>query len=233
MRTKITTAALWVAMAALGVWAVVGIVLAIRASSASPSSGVDHKAGTNVGNLAGDTTGPPWANTVTGIEGRPISDAGPADGQALVWNGTAWLPASVVGGAGNAAFGPLVVGAIDASAAVVATATLTPGSTGQVAVNAGMQLLNDAGCGSEGGVFVVAVVPHGTGYVAGSTRATTVTSAVNDFLGGCVAGSATSVDGLTHDGGAAYDFFVVLSENASFVLVPDGSTGGIYVREVP
>ena len=43
------------------------------------------------GDLAGSYPNP----TVVGLQGRPVSNVAPASNQALVWNGTHWVPASV------------------------------------------------------------------------------------------------------------------------------------------
>ncbi len=52
--------------------------------------------------LGGDLAGEHAGATVTGIQGRPVAPAAPADGQALVWTGGMWQPGS--GGGGGAAF---------------------------------------------------------------------------------------------------------------------------------
>ncbi len=51
--------------------------------------------------LAGDVSGPATALAVTQIQGRPISAAAPASGQALAWNSTSsrWEPQTISGGA--------------------------------------------------------------------------------------------------------------------------------------
>jgi hypothetical protein len=53
--------------------------------------------------LTGDVTtgtgGGSQAATVQGLDGNPVSAASPAVGEALVWNGTAWEPTAVGGGA--------------------------------------------------------------------------------------------------------------------------------------
>jgi hypothetical protein len=50
--------------------------------------------------LAGDVTGAVNANTVSGLQGRPLSASAPASGQMLGWNGSAWKPTTppVAGG---------------------------------------------------------------------------------------------------------------------------------------
>jgi hypothetical protein len=45
--------------------------------------------------IAGDVTGTLAATTVTAVQGRNVSNAAPSTGQALIWNGTAWAPATV------------------------------------------------------------------------------------------------------------------------------------------
>ncbi|MBA4058524.1 MAG: hypothetical protein C0490_27655, partial [Marivirga sp.] len=43
----------------------------------------------------GDVTGPVNTSTVGRIQGRDVSNAAPTTGDALIWNGTAWVPAAV------------------------------------------------------------------------------------------------------------------------------------------
>jgi hypothetical protein len=45
--------------------------------------------------LGGDATGPAAANTVERLQGRAISAAAPTNGQALIWNGSAWVPSTI------------------------------------------------------------------------------------------------------------------------------------------
>lgn len=45
----------------------------------------------------GDLSGTANAQTVIGLEGRPVSATAPSTGAALEWNGTAWAPASLSG----------------------------------------------------------------------------------------------------------------------------------------
>ena len=45
--------------------------------------------------LAGDVTGPAWANTLSAILGRAISLTAPMPGQAYVWNGASWAPSTL------------------------------------------------------------------------------------------------------------------------------------------
>ena len=58
---------------------------------------VTNAAGTSAGwvTSAGDVTGPPGTSTVARIQGRDISNAAPSTGDALIWNGTAWVPTTV------------------------------------------------------------------------------------------------------------------------------------------
>ena len=48
------------------------------------------------GSLNGDVTGAVGSNTVIRIQGRPIDSSAPSSGQALVWNGSAWTPTTIV-----------------------------------------------------------------------------------------------------------------------------------------
>lgn len=47
------------------------------------------------GDISGTSAGP---QTVTGLQGRPVSSSAPTTDQVLQWNGTAWAPATVSGG---------------------------------------------------------------------------------------------------------------------------------------
>jgi hypothetical protein len=51
--------------------------------------------------LGGDISGPATAISVTQLQGRPVSSAAPASGQALAWNATSsrWEPQTISGGA--------------------------------------------------------------------------------------------------------------------------------------
>jgi len=52
------------------------------------------------GSLAGDVTGTQGLTTVAGLQGKPVSGTSPGTGQALVYNGTQWAPATI-GGSGT------------------------------------------------------------------------------------------------------------------------------------
>ncbi len=54
-----------------------------------------------LGDTGGDVTGTVSQATVVGLQGRPVSDASPSLGQALVWDGTQWAPGTVSGGSGG------------------------------------------------------------------------------------------------------------------------------------
>ncbi len=43
--------------------------------------------------LAGDLSGSAAAPNVSGIQGRPVTNSSPANGQVLIWNGSSWGPA--------------------------------------------------------------------------------------------------------------------------------------------
>jgi hypothetical protein len=55
------------------------------------------------GSLGGDISGPATSASVTQIQGRPVSAAAPASGQALAWNAitSRWEPQTVAGGGGG------------------------------------------------------------------------------------------------------------------------------------
>ena len=48
-------------------------------------------------NVQGDLSGPLESPTVVGLQGRIVSNAAPSSGNALVWSGSQWAPASVSG----------------------------------------------------------------------------------------------------------------------------------------
>lgn len=70
----------------------------------TPSGGTSYTAGTgvtingsnviSVNNLIGDVTGAPNANTVTKIQGVPVTSSTPSNGQILKYNGGSWLLSS-------------------------------------------------------------------------------------------------------------------------------------------
>lgn len=47
--------------------------------------------------LAGDVIGPSGANTVVGLQTRPVNGTAPASGDVLQFNGSEWIPATVAG----------------------------------------------------------------------------------------------------------------------------------------
>jgi hypothetical protein len=55
--------------------------------------------------LAGDVTGAVTANTVGGLQGRPVSASAPGPGQVLGWNGSAWTPTTPAPAGGPAISG--------------------------------------------------------------------------------------------------------------------------------
>lgn len=82
-------------------------VLAIEAALGTTPYGLYSNVGSRLDNLENliaqtpiikintqDIGGTPNSPLVIGIQGRPVSDAGPAAGQILQWNGIAWIPAS-------------------------------------------------------------------------------------------------------------------------------------------
>jgi len=84
-------------------WTVQGNTLTVGAGTAnqvlsSNGSNVQWQA------LGGDINGAPGSVTVTGLEGRPVSNAAPASGQVLQWNASAnqWQPAA--GRTGNSSY---------------------------------------------------------------------------------------------------------------------------------
>src|SRR5262245_51458214 len=50
--------------------------------------------------LAGDVTGAVGTTTVARLQGRPMNNTAPTNGQQLTWNGTAWAPATLPESAG-------------------------------------------------------------------------------------------------------------------------------------
>jgi hypothetical protein len=63
--------------------------------------------------INGDLGGTPSSPLVIGLQGRPISSAQPAAGQALIWNGIVWAPANSISLAqdlGGTPAAPLVIG---------------------------------------------------------------------------------------------------------------------------
>jgi hypothetical protein len=63
----------------------------------TPGGGTGGGAITPVG---GDLAGNTASATVSGLQNRPLAATAPSSGQALVWNGSTWAPATVSGGGG-------------------------------------------------------------------------------------------------------------------------------------
>jgi len=61
-------------------------------NTGDPDPNDDLKSGSSV---AGDLNGTLPAPKVAGLQGRPVQDINPAMGQALIWNGSQWVPAQV------------------------------------------------------------------------------------------------------------------------------------------
>jgi len=66
-----------------------------------------------LGDLNGGTAGSP---VVTGIQTRPVSATAPTTGQALVWNGSTWLPTGIPSSPSGTGFATLTSGTYDATA---------------------------------------------------------------------------------------------------------------------
>jgi len=66
-----------------------------------------------LGDLNGGTAGSP---VVTGIQTRPVSATAPTTGQALVWNGSTWLPTGIPSSPSGTGFATLTAGTYDATA---------------------------------------------------------------------------------------------------------------------
>ena len=58
---------------------------------------------TQLPGASGDLSGTLTAATVTGIQNRVVANTAPSSGQALVWNGSQWAPATVSGSGGGGA----------------------------------------------------------------------------------------------------------------------------------
>jgi hypothetical protein len=56
-------------------------------------------------NTGGDASGDLGSITVTALRGRTVATTAPATGQALVWNGSQWLPQNLAGGGVPSVFG--------------------------------------------------------------------------------------------------------------------------------
>jgi len=66
-----------------------------------------------LGDLNGGTAGSP---VVTGLQTRPVSATAPTTGQALVWNGSTWLPTGIPSSPSGTGFATLTAGTYDATA---------------------------------------------------------------------------------------------------------------------
>ena len=81
--------------------------------------------------LAGDLGGSTSSPTVTSLHGRSLSSASPTTGQAIVWNGTSWIPGTVSAsglGAGSSTVTSTTTG--------TSTTTINTGSTSYPAFSA-------------------------------------------------------------------------------------------------
>lgn len=82
-------------------------ILAIEAALGTNPNGLYSNVGNRLTTLEGliantpiiqitqDLGGTPDSPLVIGIQGRPVADTGPSTGQALVWNGIAWVPTTL------------------------------------------------------------------------------------------------------------------------------------------
>lgn len=81
--------------------------------------------------LAGDVVGPTSGNTVTRIQGRPVSSTAPSLNQAMIWTGAAWGPANQSGGGGSSQYltgvssGPTATYTIGTAPVTITAATVT------------------------------------------------------------------------------------------------------------
>jgi|GEM_PF-792113 len=81
---------------------------------------------TTAATMGGDVTGTTAANTISKLQGNPVSAATPASGDFLEWNGTDWVPAP--GGSTSSAMGGDVTGTTTANTinAIQGNAVIAP-----------------------------------------------------------------------------------------------------------
>src|SRR5216684_8797395 len=113
------------------------------------------------GSLSGDISGPVNAVSVTQIQGRVVSSAAPASGQALAWNANTnrWEPQTVAGGGGG--------GASMASQLGDFAVTRTNGSTLTIGANCSAS----TPCDVRFGNLVYSVISAATATITGGTGA--------------------------------------------------------------
>jgi hypothetical protein len=92
--------------------------------------------------VGGDVTGTAGATVVTKLRGRAVSDSAPSTGQALVWDGTSWMPTDQSGGGGGG-------GAPTDAQYLVLSANATLTNERVLAVASGELTKTDGGAGSS------------------------------------------------------------------------------------
>lgn len=92
--------------------------------------------------MGGDVSGTVGAATVTRLRGRNVSDSAPSAGQALVWNGSSWMPTDQSGGGGGG-------GAPTDAQYLVLTADATLTNERVLAVASGELTKTDGGAGAS------------------------------------------------------------------------------------
>lgn len=126
--------------------------IAIGALSIDSTGSITFKSGQNfpLPAAAGDLSGSFPTLTVTGLQGRSIASLAPANGQVLQFNGSAWAPATLVGGGGGtvtsvgSGFG-LIGGPITGSGTLAIDTSVVP----QLAVSNNFNALNFFGGGLQ------------------------------------------------------------------------------------
>jgi hypothetical protein len=172
-------------------------------------------------NLGGDVTGAPNANTVTKIQGVTVSSTAPTSGQALVYNGTNWAPATT--GSGSLSGTTNYVTKFTSSSGVGNSQIFDNGSTVAIGNSSPSSLnkLEVAGASVSTGVTAIRAGLGGVG--------TTGTGAPAAILGENLSTSSPGygISGVTNNGGAGV-YGQGNNGNALQGLVPGTGAAGFF-----
>lgn len=206
----------------------------------TPSGGTTYTAGTGISisggnvisanNLAGDVTGAPGTNTVTKIQGDPVSTTAPASGQVLQWNGSSYVPTTPAAGftlpyTGTGTSSSTLFDITQNGSGKIAQFTRSTSGFGDafsIYNNGSGDCINGYANGTSGaaGYFNISNAANSSNALTAGTNSSNTTAAA---VYGINTGAGFGVQGYTSGTGAAGYFNG--GANGYGILVPGGNVG--------